>query len=224
MKFRDRIIDFRRVKASELKPNPENPWQHPEDQRVAMEAALRELGFVDAVMTRQLKDGSLQICDGHLRSELGEDQEVPVLVTDLTEEEARKVLLTFDELKDLADLDPESYAALLKEVEFEDKELKKFVEEVASELDDGLPDLSEEEEEEDEDDDEPPYEHEPDWGDVGDILDDLHHRTDQGSKLWRKFAGHLEDVLGKGKAFPGLLWNMTPKAFVMASRLLEKKK
>ena len=50
------------------------------------------------VIDMELADGSLQLIDGHLRAETTPDAEVPVLVTDLTEQEADKVLLTLDPL------------------------------------------------------------------------------------------------------------------------------
>ena len=59
---------------------------------------MAEVGFVDALMVRELPDGSLQIVDGHLRAETTPDALVPVLVVDLDDKEADKVLATFDQL------------------------------------------------------------------------------------------------------------------------------
>jgi len=96
MAIRDRIIDFRRVRAGELVPNPQNWRSHPDGQRSAMQAILQEVGYVDALICRELPSGELQLVDGHLRRETTPEQEVPVLVVDLDDAETAKVLATFD--------------------------------------------------------------------------------------------------------------------------------
>ena len=45
-----------------------------------------------------MPDGSLELVDGHLRAETTPDQEVPVLVLDIDEDEANKLLATLDPL------------------------------------------------------------------------------------------------------------------------------
>ena len=44
MSIRDRIKDFRRVPASELRQNPHNWRQHPQEQREALRGVLAEIG------------------------------------------------------------------------------------------------------------------------------------------------------------------------------------
>ena len=44
MTIRDRIIDFRRVKASELRPSPHNWRSHPKGQQEALRGVLAEIG------------------------------------------------------------------------------------------------------------------------------------------------------------------------------------
>src|SRR5215469_11993520 len=99
MQFRDRIKELRRVRAGDLKPHPKNWRVHPEAQKNALRGLLAEIGYADTLLTRELPDGSLQLIDGHLRAETTPDSIVPVLVTDLSEEEAEKVLLTLDPLE-----------------------------------------------------------------------------------------------------------------------------
>ena len=57
MKIRDRIKSFRRVKASDLAPNPRNWRRHPTEQQDAMRALLAEIGFAGAALARETKDG-----------------------------------------------------------------------------------------------------------------------------------------------------------------------
>ena len=117
MKIRDRIKELRRVKASDLRPNPRNWRTHSPAQRDALQGLLTELGYCDALLARELPDGSLELCDGHLRAETTPDMHVPVLVLDVTEEEADKLLATLDPLAGLAGADDTVLNELLDRVE-----------------------------------------------------------------------------------------------------------
>lgn len=117
MHVRDRIIDFRRVKASELRPSPFNWRTHPVAQRDALKALLAEIGFAGAELVRQLPDGTLELIDGHLRAEEMGEREIPVLVTDLDEHEAKKLLATHDPLAAMAEADGPKLDALLRDVQ-----------------------------------------------------------------------------------------------------------
>lgn len=116
MNIKDRIIGLRRVKASSLKPNPRNWRLHPPAQQEALRGILAEIGYVGALVARKLKDGSLELIDGHLRAETTPETKVPVLVVDLNDEEAAKVLATFDPLGAMATADQERLGDLLGDV------------------------------------------------------------------------------------------------------------
>jgi DNA modification methylase len=117
MKIRDRIKALRRVPARELLPNPKNWRSHPPAQRDALQGLLAELGYCDAAIARELPDGRLQLIDGHLRCETTPDMEVPVLVLDVSDAEADKLLVTLDPLAGLAEANREALTALLASVE-----------------------------------------------------------------------------------------------------------
>jgi hypothetical protein len=114
--IRDRIKAFRRVPANSLRPSPDNWRTHPQTQRDALKGLLAEIGYAGATLCRELPDGSLEIIDGHLRAEEMGDREVPVLVTDLDEDEAKKLLATFDPLGAMAQADAAKLDALLQSV------------------------------------------------------------------------------------------------------------
>src|SRR5262249_1262705 len=58
----------------------------------------QEVGFARSLLAFELPDGRLKLIDGHLRRDIDPDMEVDVEVLDVTEEEARKLLLTIDPL------------------------------------------------------------------------------------------------------------------------------
>jgi len=132
MKIRDRITELRRVKAGELRPNPKNWRTHPPAQRDAVRGLLAEIGYADALLARQLADGSLELIDGHLRAEITPEMEVPVLVVDLDDEEAAKLLVLHDPLAELAGTNEDVLAGLLEEVETESAAVQAVLEEILS--------------------------------------------------------------------------------------------
>ena len=110
----NRIKELRYVKASALAPDARNPRRHPQAQRVALQAMLADVGIADAVIARETPAG-LVLIDGHLRADLDPEQMLPVLVTDLDEAEAGKVLATLDPLSAMATKDGGALARLIAE-------------------------------------------------------------------------------------------------------------
>jgi hypothetical protein len=100
--IRNRIKGHRRVRAGDLVPHEFNFRVHPEVQREALAALYREVGFARSLLAYELPDGRLKLIDGHLRRDLDPDMEVDVEVLDVSDEEARTLLLTIDPLAELA--------------------------------------------------------------------------------------------------------------------------
>jgi len=117
--IRDRIRELVRVPAKDLIPNPKNWRRHPKAQADALRGLLTEIGYADALLGRRLTDGKLMLIDGHLRAETTPDSIVPVLVLDVTDAEADKLLLTLDPLAGLAEADGERVKTLLETVRTE---------------------------------------------------------------------------------------------------------
>jgi DNA repair exonuclease SbcCD ATPase subunit len=95
---------------------------------------LAEVGYADAVIARECPDGSLQLIDGHLRCETTPDMFVPVLVTDLDEAEAKKLLLTLDPLAEMAEANSEKLSELLKEVQTSNEDLSQMLGDLAKQI------------------------------------------------------------------------------------------
>ena len=133
MKIRDRIRELRRVPASELVPNPKNWRVHPESQANALRGLLSEVGIANAVLARELPDGSLMLIDGHLRAETLGTGVVPVLVLDVNEEEADKLLATLDPLAGMAEADLVKLDAILQGVDTGCAEVQQLLADLADE-------------------------------------------------------------------------------------------
>ena len=112
MAIRDRIRELRRVKASEIIPNPKNWRTHPPAQQQAIAGMLAEVGYADALIAYEGSLG-LTLIDGHLRAETTPDEEVPVLILDVSDDEADKILATLDPLASMAGRDNEKLGSLL---------------------------------------------------------------------------------------------------------------
>lgn len=114
--FKSRIRELRHVKASTLVVNKQNWRDHSERQRDAFRSVIGKIGFSGAILVREA-EGKLIILDGHLRAEEAGDANVPVLVTDLNEEEARLLLATFDTIGAMADTNASALSELIAQLE-----------------------------------------------------------------------------------------------------------
>lgn len=130
--IRDRIKEFRRVPASELRPNPKNWRTHPDEQRSALLGVLDEVGLADACIARELDDGTLELVDGHLRAEAAPDATLPVLILDVNEAEADKILATLDPLSSMAGSDADRLAELLGTLTTESEAVQRLFEATAA--------------------------------------------------------------------------------------------
>lgn len=134
MQIRDRIKEFRRVRADSLRPHPRNWRTHPRAQQDAMRGVLAEIGYAGALVARELADGSLELLDGHLRAELTPEALVPVLVLDVDEREAIKLLATLDPLAAMAETDAAVLRGLIEEVQTDSPALRALVDSLAAEI------------------------------------------------------------------------------------------
>jgi hypothetical protein len=132
MRIRDRIKELRRVPARELLPNPKNWRLHPPAQQQALKGLLVELGYCDAAIARELPDGRLQLIDGHLRRDITPETDVPVLVLDVSQEEADKLLVTLDPLACLAEADSAALSSLLASVDTDSEAVRALLKDLAA--------------------------------------------------------------------------------------------
>mgnify|MGYP005855324637 CR=1 FL=1 len=116
MTYTDRIVGTGYEAPDQLQANPLNWRIHPFQQQQALDDVLQTVGWVAPVIVNQ-RTGNL--IDGHLRVLLAlrnEEEKIPVLYVDLTEEEERLVLASFDPLSALGIPDAEALNNLLAEL------------------------------------------------------------------------------------------------------------
>lgn len=130
MTIRDRIRELRRVPASSLRPHPKNWRTHPPEQQAALRGALSEIGYAAALLARELPDGALELIDGHLRAETTPDMDVPVLVVDLDEREAAKLLAVHDPICAMAERNAHVLGALLEKVDTKCAAVRRLLDEL----------------------------------------------------------------------------------------------
>ena len=112
--IRNRIKAQRRVRAGDLVPHEWNFRAHPDEQKDALWALYQEVGFARSLLAYELPDGRLKLIDGHLRRDLAPDMEVEVEVLDVSDAEARALLLAIDPLAQLAEYEATRLCELRK--------------------------------------------------------------------------------------------------------------
>jgi DNA modification methylase len=75
----------------------------------------------------------LQLIDGHLRADVAPDSEWPVLVLDVDDKEAAKLLATVDPLAAMAETDPAKLDELLRQIDTDSEALQQMLAELAAE-------------------------------------------------------------------------------------------
>jgi len=139
-RFRDRIIEIRRVRCGDIEPHPQNPRLHPGKQLAAVSGLLVEVGKAAPLLAFPA-DGlgpsgdfsRLMYFDGHGRQVIDPNEVWPVAVTDLTRAEADKMALAGDATGAMAEYDPDKLDSLLRVVNTGCEDLAEMLSELAGE-------------------------------------------------------------------------------------------
>jgi hypothetical protein len=129
MQIKNRIKELRQVKASELLPNNKNWRKHPQWQKEGMQAILENIGYAGALIAYE-NAGQLVLIDGHLRQEMTPTEEVPVLILDVSEEEADILLATYDPITAMASEDSAALQALIQSIETSNEGLNSLFQDI----------------------------------------------------------------------------------------------
>lgn len=129
--WRNRIVGETDVDPATIAPSPYNWRTHPVLQKDAMAGVLRSLGWLQHLVVNQRTN---RLIDGHLRLALALEHHegtVPVLYVDLSEDEEKLALATFDPLTTMAEVNTDALARLLHEVESGDSAVQQLLAQLA---------------------------------------------------------------------------------------------
>lgn len=128
--FTNRIIGYGTKAADQFEANPLNYRTHPQKQRDAVQASLRELGWIGVVVENRTTG---RLIDGHERvwQALKNNEPVPYIEVELSEDEEKLALAIFDPITYMAETDSEMLDALLREVNTGEEALQALLAELA---------------------------------------------------------------------------------------------
>jgi hypothetical protein len=130
--WQNRIVSYGEQPANQFLAHELNARRHPGKQRDALRGSLNAVGWVAPVIV-SAQTG--KILDGHARVEeaLSEDEHslVPFVEVDVSENEERTILASFDPITGLATYDREALDALLREVSTGEAALQEMLADLA---------------------------------------------------------------------------------------------
>lgn len=122
---RNRVIGMELIRAGDLMDHNGNWRVHPLYQQKALEGRLNQTGITDALKAyySERNGGKLTLVDGHLRKSAAPDTIWPVLILDLTDEEADEELAFHDAIGAWAETNPLALQALLDKARADNEEM-----------------------------------------------------------------------------------------------------
>jgi hypothetical protein len=127
--IKNRIVKYDVKPADQFTANPHNFRRHPENQRDAVQASLKKIGWITGVI-ENVRTGNL--IDGHERvmQALENNDDVPYIQVDLTEDEENLMLAIFDKMTEMAYVDESIFEELKSILKVDDEILAGLVESV----------------------------------------------------------------------------------------------
>lgn len=128
--WKNRIVEYGVKPADQFTANPLNPRRHPQFQQDSVKASLDTIGWIGVVL-ENVRTGYL--IDGHERvmQALVNNENVPYIQVDLSEDEELQALASFDYITTMAVYDREQLDALLQQVNSDDANVQQLLESLA---------------------------------------------------------------------------------------------
>ncbi len=128
--FENRIKGYGTKPADQFTPNEFNYRKHPQRQRDAVQSSLRELGWIGVVVENTVTGN---LIDGHERvwQALKNNEDVPYIEVELSEDEEKLALAIFDPIGAMAEIDAAILEELLQSVNTGEASLQALLAELA---------------------------------------------------------------------------------------------
>lgn len=133
MKYKNKIVEMVDVEVDQVIFNPQNWRIHPKLQQETLDEQMQEIGWIQPVIINQ-RTGNL--VDGHLRVLLARREglsHVPATIIDISEEEEKIALASFDSITIMAGTDKAKLEELLNIISDENEDIENLVEQIAKE-------------------------------------------------------------------------------------------
>lgn len=123
--YRIRVVAMGLARAGDIMDHEGNPFVPTAHQEAALRGSLSQIGISDVlkVYVSQRNDGRLTLMDGHKRKGMDPEQLWPVVVLDLSDEEADAQLAVHNLIGAWSGLDPLKMNALLQQAKAQNAEM-----------------------------------------------------------------------------------------------------
>ncbi len=128
-RFRDRIVEIKTIKCRELLDHQGNWRVHPGAQRAGLIGVLNEIGKADVLKAyySEREGGALTLIDGHLRKNIDPEEEWHVAILDLNDAEADKMILLYDPLSAMAEMNRANVLKLMETARTDDLNVREIL-------------------------------------------------------------------------------------------------
>jgi DNA modification methylase len=131
MVYKNKIVGHEDIDPSKILANPLNPREHPEIQISMMDGILKDVGWLTEIIVNK---NNMHIVDGLMRHALAiyeGEETVPITWVDLTDEEERKALLTFNPVAMLAKQNKEKTTELINTTQTSFAGMQRLIDDIA---------------------------------------------------------------------------------------------
>lgn len=116
MLLTDRNLELRMVRASSLRTSPLDARRLPQKQQQLAAELQKHVALLGVAIARRVDGHKLELVDGHLLARIAGDELIPVVIVDLSDDEAAAALLAIDRIASLAATNKRKLALLTERV------------------------------------------------------------------------------------------------------------
>lgn len=125
--WESRIVGYETINPEQVLANPMNFRTHPESQAAPMRAVLSDVGIVQNIIINRTTG---HLIDGHLRvmeALKAGQSELPATIVELSPDEERLILASYDHLSSLAGIDVAQLDSLLRDVSSDSADIQAMI-------------------------------------------------------------------------------------------------